>query len=169
MDNYDISELDILVVDDNASMLRMLCGMLRALGASNVREAANGADAFEMNRGQEANLIICDWNMKPVNGIQLTQMLRNDTDTPNPYVPVILVTGFTDRERVMSARDSGIHEFLAKPASARSLYARICQTIECPRPFIRTPDYFGPDRRRRPDPSYDGSERRAADTADRKI
>jgi two-component system chemotaxis response regulator CheY len=72
MDNYDISELDILVVDDNASMLRMLCGMLRAFGARNVRESANGADAFEMNRGQEADLIICDLNMKPVNGIQLT-------------------------------------------------------------------------------------------------
>jgi len=166
MANYDISELDFLIVDDNTSMRRMLIGMLKALGALHVREASNGADAFEMNRQQESDLIICDWSMKPVNGIELTRMIRNDVDTPNPYVPVILVTGFTDRQRVMSARDSGIHEFLAKPVSARSLYARICQTIEYPRPFVRAESYFGPDRRRRLDPSYDGPERRANGTVE---
>ncbi len=162
MISFDISQLDFLIVDNSKPMLRMLDGMLRAFGASAIREAQNGAQAFEMNREREADLIICDWEMKPVDGIQFTRMIRHNIETPNPYVPVILVTGFTDRDRVLRARDSGIHEFLAKPLSARGLYARICQILAHPRPFVRAGDYFGPDRRRRADPNYGGLERRTA-------
>jgi len=66
--------------------------------------------------------------------------------------------------RVVEARDAGVHEFLAKPLSAKGLYSRIRSIIERPRPFVRAGQYFGPDRRRRDNPSYMGGERRKADT-----
>jgi DNA-binding response OmpR family regulator len=71
-----------------------------------------------------------------------------------------MLTGHTEMNRVMEARDAGVHEFLAKPISAKSIYARIRAIIERPRPFIRAGVYFGPDRRRRNNPSYKGRERR---------
>jgi two-component system chemotaxis response regulator CheY len=77
-------------------------------------------------------------------------------------VPIIMITGHTEKNRVTAARDSGITEFLAKPISAKALYQRIVNVIAHPRPFIKTKTYFGPDRRRNTNPNYAGPERRRA-------
>ena len=92
---------------------------------------------------------------------RLCQVGRTGGDSPNPFVPIVMLTGHTELVKVIEARDSGVHEFLAKPISARSLYARIRIIIEKPREFIKTKSYFGPDRRRN-DAEYKGSVRRAA-------
>ena len=76
-------------------------------------------------------------------------MVRSGEDSPNPYVPIIMLTGHTELHRVCEARDAGVNEFLAKPISAKALYSRVASIIEFPRPFIRTKSYFGPCRRRR--------------------
>lgn len=80
--------------------------------------------------------------MKPVDGISLTRRLRNDPLSPNQYVPVILMTGFSEKRRVMQARDVGVTEFLVKPFNARDLYRRIAQIIEKPRQFVRSEDFL---------------------------
>jgi len=64
-------------------------------------------------------------------------------------VPIIMLTGHTEMHRVIEARDSGVHEFIAKPISAKGLYSRIKSIIDKPRQFVRVGLYFGPDRRRR--------------------
>jgi DNA-binding response OmpR family regulator len=75
-------------------------------------------------------------------------------------VPIIMLTGYSEKKCVIAARDAGITEFLAKPISAKALYQRILNVIANPRPFVRTKTYFGPDRRRSNAVPYSGPERR---------
>ena len=100
--------------------------------------------------------------MEPRDGIEFTKMIRNHDTSPNRYVPIIMLTGHSELSAVEEARDAGVNEFMAKPVSATKLYAKIKRIIEHPRDFVRTGDYFGPDRRRHQDPDYDGPERRQA-------
>ena len=146
-------------------MCALVKAILNALGVKNILEAADGADAFKELRHFPADIIICDWNMEPLDGLDFSRMVRTGSDSPNPFVPIIMLTGHTEMTRVVEARDAGVHEFLAKPISAKSLYSRLRAIIERPRPFIRTKGmfgYFGPDRRRQQLPSYMGLERRKA-------
>ncbi|MDA0664423.1 MAG: response regulator, partial [Proteobacteria bacterium] len=83
-----------------------------------------------------------------LDGIDFTRMVRSAADSPNPFVPIIMLTSHTARTRVMEARDVGVTEFLAKPITANGLYTRIATIIEHPRQFVRKSVYFGPDRRR---------------------
>lgn len=87
--------------------------------------------------------------MDVIEGPELVKMIRCGENSANPYIPVIMMSAFTERYRVIAARDAGVNEFLAKPVSPKSLYQRIVSIIEKPRPFIKTPTYFGPCRRRK--------------------
>ena len=153
---------------NNKHMRTLVKGILIALGVRGIMEASDGADAFKEMRHFPADIIICDWNMEPLDGLDFTRMVRTASDSHNHFIPIILLTGFTEMNRVMEARDSGISEFLAKPISAKKLYSRVKSIIENPRPFIRTTGmnaYFGPDRRRMDHASYRGAERRKSRAA----
>jgi two-component system, chemotaxis family, chemotaxis protein CheY len=102
------------------------------------------------------DIVITDWAMPIFDGIELTQMIRQPGANPNPYVPIIMLTGHSEKKRVLAARDAGITEFLAKPISAKGLYKRIVNVVANSRPFIKTRTYFGPDRRRNVNPNYVG-------------
>jgi two-component system chemotaxis response regulator CheY len=93
-------------------------------------------------------------------------MIRQQGANANPYVPIIMLTGHSEKKRIISARDAGVTEFLAKPISAKALYERIFNVVANPRPFVKTPTYFGPDRRRGVNPNYVGPERRKGGKAD---
>jgi two-component system, chemotaxis family, chemotaxis protein CheY len=93
-------------------------------------------------------------------------MIRQPGANANPFVPIIMLTGHTERTRVTRARDAGITEFLAKPISAKGLYQRVFSIVAHPRPFIKTATYFGPDRRRNTSSSYSGPERRKGGASD---
>ena len=166
MAELNLERLNFLIVDDNSHMCTLIKGILNALGAKNCSVAADGADALKELSHFAADIIICDWNMEPLDGLDFTRLVRTGSDSPNPFVPIIMLTGHTEMNRVAEARDAGVNEFLAKPLSAKGLYARINSIIENPRPFVRAGMFFGPDRRRRDNPSYMGSERRKADQGD---
>lgn len=161
MHSYSLDRLNFLIVDDNKHMRALVKTILHALGAKQVTEAADGADAFKELRHFPADIIICDWNMSPLDGLDFVRLVRTGKDSPNPFVPIIMLTGHTEMHRVVEARDAGVHEFLAKPISAKSLYSRIKSIIDRPRPFVRTKTYFGPDRRRR-QIAWKGPDRRKA-------
>lgn len=161
--DYNLERLNFLIVDDNKHMRALVKSILIALGVRNCVEATDGADAFKELRHFPADIIICDWNMDPLDGLDFTRLVRTGKDSPNPFVPIVMLTGHTERNRVMEARDAGVHEFLAKPISAKKLYTRIKAIIDRPRPFVRTAMYFGPDRRRKKSPNYKGPERRKKD------
>jgi len=160
MSDYNLERLNFLIVDDNRHMRALVTSILHALGVKNCVDASDGADAFKELRHFPADIIICDWNMDPLDGLDFTRLVRTGKDSPNPFVPIIMLTGHTEMNRVVEARDAGVHEFLAKPISAKGLYSRIRSILERPRPFVRAGLYFGPDRRRSNNPAYRGPERR---------
>ena len=104
------------------------------------------------------DLIIVDWDLADIDGIEFTKVVRARPN--NPFAPIIFMTALSSQKRVAVARDSGITEFLRKPFTAQSLYKRIEVIAEKPRQFVRVPDFFGPDRRRKNDENYKGVERR---------
>lgn len=158
--DYNIERLNFLIVDDNKHMCTLVKTILNAFGVRNVVEAVDGADAFKVLKHFPADIIICDWVMQPLDGLDFVRLVRTGKDSPNPYVPVIMLTGHTEMHRVVEARDAGVSEFLAKPVSPKKLYARIRSIIEHQRSYIKTKTYFGPDRRRQNLASYKGGERR---------
>ncbi|MGB0670826.1 MAG: response regulator [Rhodospirillales bacterium] len=166
MAGYDISNLKILVVDDSEHMRKIVCAILHAFHVQRIREATDGADALKIANVFQPDLIIADWQMDPLDGIEMTRMLRRDQSFFNPFVPVIMLSGHTELKRVAEARDAGVTEFCAKPISARTLYARIVTCIENPRDFIRAAGYVGPDRKRHDSSAYRGQERRMASKGD---
>lgn len=155
--------LKILLVDDNHHMRVVLAEILRALGVSQIYEANDGAEGLQMMRAHPVDIVITDLSMEPLDGIAFTKLLRNSPDSPNPLIPIIMITGHSTHKRVADARDAGVNEFLVKPLSARAVIERLDRVVEQPRAYVRTGDYFGPDRRRRTDPAHRGPWRRSND------
>ena len=160
---YNFKDVKVLIVDDNFPMLVLLKAMLTKFGVGKIITASNGEMAYNKFCKYNPDLVISDWMMDPSDGIQLADMIRNDSRSPNAYVPFILMTGFSEQHRVTHARDVGITEFLLKPFSAVDLYKRLVTIIEAPRQFVRAPDFFGPDRRRRTTDDFEGKKKRKDD------
>ena len=158
--------LRALIIEDNAHMRTLLRSLILALGIKQVFECADGATGYVALREKTPDFVLTDLSMKPIDGIEFTKMVRNSKDSPNPYVPIIMVTGHTERARVEAARDAGVTEFLAKPITVQNLLLRLSEIVERPRPFVRCENYFGPDRRRKKDPNYVGPFRRQDDLQD---
>lgn len=161
---YKLDDIKVLVVDDMAPMLSLTRSILTTFGLSQIFTAPNGQEAFDLVVKHDPDFIITDWIMEPMDGLQLTQKIRTDPKSPNPYVPIIMMTGFSSKIRVENARDNGITEFLVKPFTAQDLYARVFQIIEKPRKFVDTGQFFGPDRRRKSGKGYEGPRRRDDDS-----
>jgi two-component system chemotaxis response regulator CheY len=157
--------LKILLVDDNHHMRILLTEILRAIGVKDVYEAGDGAEAMQQLRLHPVDIVMTDLAMEPLDGIDFVRLLRNSPDSPNTMCPVIMITGHSTMKRIVEARDAGVNEFLAKPITARAIIERLNRIVEHPRPFVKTEDYFGPDRRRRADPHYHGPWRRKGDPA----
>jgi len=160
---YDL--LKILLVDDNHHMRVLLAEILKAVGVRQIFEASDGAQGLTMLRNHPVDIIMTDLSMQPLDGIDFVRLLRNSPDSPDPMCPVIMITGHSTLQRVHEARNAGVNEFLAKPLTARGVVERISQVIDHPRAFVRTPNYFGPDRRRRADPNFNGPWRREGEAA----
>ncbi len=158
-----ISDIHVLVVDDNKQMRFLLRCLLRAGGVISIAEADSAYSAFDYMRMRPVDLIIVDWMMRPVDGLAFTRMIRWNHDSPNPYIPLLMVTAHTEASRVAAARDAGVSGFIRKPVSARTLFDRITTVLTETRMFIRTDDFMGPDRRRGQAPGYAGPFRRASD------
>jgi CheY-like chemotaxis protein len=158
--------LRVLLVDDNQHMRAIVVAVLAGVGVKNVRETRDGAEALECLREWPADLAIVDFQMTPMDGVEFTRTVRTGANSKNPYLPIIMMTGHSEKSRVVEARDAGVTEFVAKPLTAKAVLERIQAVIYRPRPFVRTATYFGPDRRRRDDPTFAGPWRRSTD-ADR--
>ena len=155
-----LKNLSFMVVDDNIHMRQLLRMILKALEAGRVVDASDGADALKKMGTNPVDVLLVDWEMSPLDGMDLVRMLRTGSDSPNPYVPIIMLSAHSEMTRVQQARDAGVNEFLVKPVSAKGIYQRVISIISTPRPFIRSKTYFGPDRRRRQSAHYKGPERR---------
>ncbi len=164
---YDLSDLKILVVDDSDFMLGLLIEIFEGLGCKTVIAATDGKDAIDkintaVEDGREDSLfdvVFTDWAMEPMDGLKLLKWVR---DHPNPevrYMPFVMVSAYSTLDWVIEARDYGVNEFLTKPVSVKSVVSRLTSIIEKPRAFVKSPNYFGPDRRRR-NATFNGPDRR---------
>lgn len=157
----DLSRLRFLIVDDNDFMRRLIRELLWAIDCSpvNIRFASNGRDALQLLQNLPIDVIICDINMLPMNGMEFTSYVRMSPNSPDPHVPIIVCTGHAEIAHICGARDAGANEILRKPITVNSVYERIRAVVERPRPFVRSANYYGPDRRRR-DLPFEGADRR---------
>ncbi|MGL4634816.1 MAG: response regulator [Beijerinckiaceae bacterium] len=167
MFSVECSRLRFLIVDDNNHMRRIVRALLHGFGVREAYEAEDGAAGLEAFTSYSPDIVITDWAMPIFDGLELTRMIRQPETSPNPYVPIIMVTGHAERRRITEARDAGVTEFLVKPISAKALYQRIVSVVMVPRPFIKTSTYFGPCRRRTPNPNFGGIDRRGKGVSER--
>lgn len=163
----DFTKLSFLVIDDNQFMRKVFKALLHGFGAREVLEAEDGATGLEVFMTYSPDVVLLDWEMPILDGLEVTRLIRQPTTSVNPFVPIIMVSGHAERRRVVMARDAGVHEFLVKPISSKGLYDRLLAVIAFPRPFIRTKTYFGPDRRRGASNTYTGPDRRKGGEAEK--
>ena len=120
--NADFS-MPILVVDDYQTMVRIMRNLLKQIGYENVDDAANGEEALAKVRSKSYALIISDWNMEPMTGLELLQNVR--ADPMSAQTPFIMVTAESKTDNVLAARKAGVSSYIVKPFNAQMLKAKI--------------------------------------------
>ncbi len=155
--------MKVLVVDDNHHMINIVKTILRGFGVKEFFDARSPSEAMDTLRSTPIDLVITDYAMEPMDGFEFVKHLRTSEHSPNKFMPVIMLTAYSEKSRVEAARDAGVNEFCTKPVTAVELYKKVRAIINAPRAFVRTGVYFGPDRRRHVIENFDGEERRDAE------
>jgi two-component system chemotaxis response regulator CheY len=119
--------MNVLIVDDYKTMLRIVRNLLKQLGFNNVEEATDGAMALQMLRAQNFGLIISDWNMEPMTGLQLLREVRADARL-RP-LPFIMITAESKTENVIAAKEAGVSNYIVKPFNAETLKSKIVSVL----------------------------------------
>ena len=115
--------MSILVVDDYATMIRIISNLLKQIGFSDIDSASDGKAALEKMHERKYGLVISDWNMEPMNGYELLQNVRKDTSLSE--TPIILVTAESKTENVLAAKKAGVNNYIVKPFNAHTLRSKI--------------------------------------------
>jgi DNA-binding response OmpR family regulator len=152
-----------LILDDNAHMRGLLRVILASFGLRHIEEAQDGMEALGILAGGDIDIAFVDFKLGGTDGLEFCRHIRTHSESPNIYLPIIMITAYSERRRVLDAINAGVDEFLVKPVRAIDVANRINAVIERRRPFIEAGAYFGPDRRRRDDPRYRGPMRRSRD------
>lgn len=158
MSDYDFDRVNVLLAEDSLFIRSLITNSLKVLGVGNVFAVEHGGDAIHflqrvknepMKVGvQQIDIVISNWDMSPIDGMMLLRWVRRHKDSPDRFIPFLMITSYTEPERVMQARDMGVSEMLAKPFSIKNVGEKLVSIIERPRQFVHTKDFFGPDRRR---------------------
>lgn len=143
-----IGSIEVLIIDDNQYMRKVIRNLLVNLGVKGAHEAGDGIAGLEAIRTYAPDIVILDWEMPLLNGAELMRIVRSPGVFPVPDVPVIMLTGHVERWRVLEAHRLGVNEFLRKPVSGKALLDRIVAIVSSPRPMVRVGDYYGPQPRR---------------------
>lgn len=157
-----LKNVSIMIVDDQEFVCRLIREVLHVIGAQQIYMFTNPMEAWAEFKVRPTDIVILDWNMGPPDGLELTRLIRKDESSPNPLVPIIMVTAHGEMSRVLKARDAGVNEYIIKPISPKALYGRIEAVIERPRRFVRIGEFFGPDRRRQTI-EFEGEDKRGHD------
>lgn len=169
MSDLDLSGFTVLLVDDNRYMVSLIRQTLTGLGVGNVKSFTEANEAIEfvklvgenpVNAGaMQIDFIVSNWQMAPIDGLMFLRWIRTHKESPNRFIPFLMITGFGDKTKVEEARDLGVTEVLAKPFSVNSIADKLLQVIGTQRQYVQTVTYFGPDRRRQNVP-FKGDEKR---------
>ncbi len=156
---YNLSHLEVVVVDDCPIMVKLLGMILNSMDIKKLHCTTDPVIALNEVSRYRPHLVITDLLMDSVDGLTIAKAIRYCQDDELRCTPIFVLSGFTDKQHVLQARDAGVNEVLAKPLSARRIYRRICNLIERPPRFIETASYFGPDRQALQE-SFSNSDRR---------
>ncbi len=116
-------DTDVLIVDDASAMRRIVRGLLKDLGLRNMREAENGQLALDKLKNRKAGLVVADWNMPVMNGIELLRAIRADENTKT--IPVLMVTAEAKQENIVEAVQAGVSNYIVKPFNALTLQEKL--------------------------------------------
>ena len=119
--------MSILIVDDYKTMLRIIRNLLKQLGFNNVDEATDGTAALQKLRAKEYGLVISDWNMEPMSGIDLLKEVRADNKLQG--LPFIMITAESKTENVVAAKEAGVNNYIVKPFNAATLKEKLSSVI----------------------------------------
>ena len=119
--------MNILIVDDYKTMLRIIRNLLKQLGFDNVDEATDGSEALQKMRDKGYGLVISDWNMEPMTGLQLLREVRKDTKLKD--TPFIMITAESKTDNVVAAKEAGVNNYIVKPFNAATLKTKLVSVI----------------------------------------
>ena len=125
----DFSPLTILVIDDSPFMLRLLAEMLGGFGVGKVMTAATAEEAFERMQLRSPDVIFCDWQMYPTDGLTVLRRLRQQNESQLAYVPFVMVTGHNANEDVTLALGEGADSYVVKPFTSETLMNHLIKVI----------------------------------------
>ena len=117
--------MNVLVVDDADTMRRIVCNLLRGLGLKNLREAENGNAALQQLKALKADLVVSDWNMPVMTGIDLLRAIRADEELK--HIPVLMVTAEAKKENIIEAVQAGASNYIVKPFNAKTLEEKLAK------------------------------------------
>ena len=159
---FDFAPLRVLIVEDHDFTRVLIREVLENLGCapSNIFEAEDGTAGLSMLQENRVHLVICDWQMEPMDGLTFVRTLRDPEKSRDPFIPVIHCSTYTERDLIERARDMGVTEVMTKPITVKAIEEKVRSTIQQPRPFVDSSQYFGPDRRRRDGDAYPNDRRK---------
>ena len=134
----------MLIVDDEPSMRKVTRALLQTIGVRTIFEASDGRGGLEAICSRMPDVVLLDWEMPDINGIEFMRAVRSPENFPLPNVPVIMLTGHNERSLVVEAVNAGVNEYLLKPVSSTAILARFVSILAKPRPMVRRGDYYGP-------------------------
>ena len=143
-----LEALKVLVVDDEPTMRKVTRSLLQAIGVKTIYEANDGNSGLEAIRTLGPDVVILDWEMPSPNGPEFMRAVRAPDSFPMPDVPIIMLTGHSERSRVLEAMQLGVNEYLIKPVSSTALLARIVSILAKPRRMTKQGDYYAPEPRK---------------------
>jgi two-component system chemotaxis response regulator CheY len=155
----DFNLLRFLVIDDNALARRIVRMLLQRFGAGEIYEADDGATGLEAIIHFMPDIVIADWVMPNLDGLELTRVIRQAGLNADPYLPIIMLSAYSEPARIAKARDAGVTQFLTKPISVQALYDAIVTVVANPIAFHRDRELF---RTRPADERLDGPHAAAA-------
>jgi CheY-like chemotaxis protein len=129
--------MKVLVVDDSASARKIVTEMLHEIGIGTVKGAADGAEAIEILRVFPADIMLCDLHMTPLDGIELTRLLRNSKDSPNPYIPIVMLSGDATQTQLKNAVNAGAQAFMTKPVKMNALHRKLFAIFSRPLVYVK--------------------------------
>jgi len=119
--------LKVLIVDDYKTMLRILANLLRQLKFTNIEKAMDGSEALRKLRAENFGLVISDWNMEPMTGIELLREVRADDKLK--HLPFIMITAESKSENVIAAKEAGVSNYIVKPFNAETLKGKMISVL----------------------------------------
>ena len=145
-DRLDV--LKVLVVDDEHTMRRVTRSLLQSIGVKNIRDACDGRAGLDAVCAWAPDVVVLDWKMPNLGGLDFVRRVRSPNRFPYPDVPIIMLTAFGERSRVMEAVDLGVNEFLLKPVSTKALQARLISILTKPRRMVKKGGCYVPEPRK---------------------